>query len=96
METIINKLKESPLYNLSMANKELFHSNFIAWFGKKYPALFIELINKLLPNRYNWFDGGYNELRIEREYNHFDISVFKGQELKLVIENKVKSIPTKK
>ena len=97
MGTEIEKLKESPLYNLSMANKELFHSNFIAWFGKMYPTHFINLINKLLPEKENnWFDGNPNELRIEREYKHFDISVFKDKELKLVIENKVKSIPTKK
>jgi hypothetical protein len=97
MGTEFEKLKESPLYNLSMANKELFHSNFIAWFGKMYPTHFINLINKLLPEKENnWFDGNPNELRIEREYKHFDISVFKDKELKLVIENKVKSIPTKK
>ena len=53
MNDIIKNLKESPLYNLSLANKELFHSNFIAWFGEKYPTYFINLINKLLPEKEN-------------------------------------------
>ncbi len=97
MNDIIKNLKESPLYNLSLANKELFHSNFIAWFGEKYPTYFINLINKLLPEKENdWFAGNPDKLIIKREYNHFDISVFNGEKLKLVIENKVKSVPTQK
>ena len=87
----IKDLKESPLYNLSLVNKELFHSNFIAWFGKTYPAHFIELIEILLDKK-KWLDG--DKFDIRREFNHFDISVFEGENLKLVIENKVKSIPT--
>ena len=92
MENKIKDLKESPLYNLSLVNKELFHSNFIAWFGKTYPAHFIELIEKLLDNEKKWLDG--DKFDIRREFNHFDISVFEGENLKLVIENKVKSVPT--
>ena len=91
MENKIKDLKESPLYNLSLVNKELFHSNFIAWFGKTYPAHFIELIEILLDKK-KWLDG--DKFDIRREFNHFDISVFEGENLKLVIENKVKSIPT--
>lgn len=91
MENKIKDLKESPLYNLSLVNKELFHSNFIAWFGKTYPKLFIVLIEELLGGK-KWLDG--DKFDIRREFNHFDISVFEGENLKLVIENKVKSIPT--
>ena len=91
MENKIKDIKESPLYNLSLVNKELFHSNFIAWFGKTYPKLFIVLIEELLGGK-KWLDG--DKFDIRREFNHFDISVFEGENLKLVIENKVKSIPT--
>lgn len=31
--------KASLLFNLSLVNKELFHSNFIAWFGRICPRL---------------------------------------------------------
>ena len=88
-------MKESPLFNLSMANKELFHSNFIAWFGNNYKKEFINLINLLLgqgtwPYEIQKFD-------IDREYNHFDICIKDtNNKPRMIIENKVKSIPTKK
>lgn len=92
-DTLIN----SPLFNLSLANKELFHSNFIAWFGKLYPALFVKLVNTLLC-RERWAGGlDPHKMIIRREYKNFDISVFDNEESKvprLIIENKVKSVPT--
>ena len=92
-DTLIN----SPLFNLSLANKELFHSNFIAWFGKLYPALFVKLVNTLLCSE-QWAEGlDPHKMVIRREYKNFDISVFDNEESKvprLIIENKVKSVPT--
>ena len=64
MENKIKDLKESPLYNLSLVNKELFHSNFIAWFGKTYPKLFIVLIEGLLDGK-KWLDGDKFDIRRE-------------------------------
>ena len=93
----IKSLKKSPLFNLSLTNKELFHSNFIAWFGKLYPELFIQLISDLLGEN-KWADGvDAKKMDIRREYNNFDISVFDSEDSKvprLIIENKVKSVPT--
>lgn len=89
-------LKKSPLYNLSMANKELFHSNFIAWLGTSYPNVFKDVFSALLGNK--WPDN-LGQFTIKREYNHYDICVMEEKGLKtiprIVIENKVKSIPTK-
>jgi len=98
-KSIINSLKQSPLYNLSMANKELFHSNFLAWFGRVYPKLFHDFINDLLEDKYQGWDKGLedNTFHVEREFQHFDICVIdKDGRIRLVIENKIKSIPTKK
>lgn len=93
----IKGLKKSPLFNLSLTNKELFHSNFIAWFGKLYPEFFIQLISDLLGEN-KWADGvDAKKMDIRREYNNFDISVFDSEDSKvprLIIENKVKSVPT--
>ena len=90
-------LKNSPLYNLSMANKELFHSNFLAWLGTSYPCVFIDVFSKLL--KIKWPDD-LREFSIEREYKHYDISVIKKNDSnripRILIENKVKSVPTKK
>ena len=33
----VTSLKGSPLFNLSLASKELFHSNFLAWLCEAYP-----------------------------------------------------------
>ena len=87
-------LKSSPLYNLSMANKELFHSNFLAWLGARYPSVFENVFRKLLGNK--WPDD-LGEFTIEREYKHYDISVMGNNRPnipRILIENKVKSIPT--
>ncbi|MBR5822928.1 MAG: PD-(D/E)XK nuclease family protein [Paludibacteraceae bacterium] len=88
-------LTKSPLFNLSLANKELFHSNFIAWFGTMYPSYFISLINNISNPQTSL---NFNNIDIRREWNHFDISVFENKSSKtplLIIENKVKSVPTK-
>lgn len=96
---MIETLKNSPLFNLSLANKELFHSNYIAWFGKLYPGLFIELFNSLLGSD-KWAEGLQpDKMEIRREFRNFDISVFDNGDLqntkpRLIIENKVKSVPT--
>lgn len=92
----IKALKKSPLYNLSLANKELFHSNFIAWFGKECPDLFVKLMKMLIGTDNSWYkELDIANLDIRREYKHFDIAVLdrNGHE-RLIIENKVKSIPT--
>ena len=89
-------LELSPLFNVSLANKELFHSNFLAWLGETYPTLFLKLMSNVLGKKLEMS----TEIRIEREYHNFDIAVFEtGRDhgcLKLIIENKVKSIPSLK
>ena len=90
----IKKLKDSPLYNLSMANKELFHSNFLAWFGNIYKIEFNWLINQLL-GAGSWPDE-IQDYSIVREYKHFDICIKDScDNPRILIENKVKSVPTK-
>lgn len=92
LKAIAGELQKSPLYKLSLTNKELFHSNFIAWFGNEYPDQFIELIKLLLDKDELGWTG---KITIEREYNHFDIAVLDGSgNLCLVVENKIKRIPT--
>lgn len=91
IKNCVESLKKSPLYNLSMANKELFHSNFLAWFGNQYKNEFKVLMNKLLGTEVL----KDNNFSIEREYKHFDICVkVNGNEI-ILIENKVKSVPTR-
>lgn len=93
----INILKSSPLFNLSLVNKELFHSNFLAWFGREYDSLFKDLICGIGDNECQEWSKDLDGFSICREYKHFDLCVIdNNNNLRLIIENKVKSVPTKK
>lgn len=94
LDDIKKELNNSPMYNLSLTSKELFHSNLLAWLGNTQAtrAFFAEIIKELtgicLNPKDNW--------KVEREDKNFDLCVKKGKNYLLIIENKVKSIPKKK
>ena len=94
LTTIKKELNNSPMYNLSLTSKELFHSNLLAWLGnnKGTKAFFAEMIKELAGIRLNPNDNW----KVEREDKNFDLCVKDGDIYRLVIENKVKSIPRKK
>lgn len=91
-ESVEEALMASPLFQLSLSSKELFHSNFLYWLGKQYPRLFV-VICKAWGCSADWEDIGWH---IRREYKHFDLCVETGGQVVLVLENKVKSLPVKK
>jgi len=100
MENIIASLKSSPLFNLSLSSKELFHSNFIAWLIEIYPEeiwkIFSKYITDINPSQFK-----IKEKSVEREKNHIDImfdviNIENKKEIKVIIENKVKSLPYRK
>jgi hypothetical protein len=85
----IGVLKSSPLFNLSLASKELFHSNFLAWLCQEYPKLAFQLFAQYLKDPPTTCD----QVTAERERKNIDLWLtFSGVE-ELAIENKVKSIP---
>ncbi len=96
------KLQESPMFQLSLSSKELFHSNFLYWIWHISPAMFQYIITQL----YNSAEGTTQlnewpeEFDVLREHLNFDLCVTYGKEnhktakVWLVIENKVKSIPS--
>ena len=94
-KTVIEALKKSPMFQLSLSSKELFHSNFLYWIWNISPALFKDIINELLGHNSSktWPD----KYSVKREYNNYDLCVVDSIDtVKLVIENKVKSIPNLK
>lgn len=91
-ESVEEALMASPLFQLSLSSKELFHSNFLYWLGKQYPRLFVAIC-KAWGCSTDWEDSGWH---IRREYKHFDLCVETGGQVVLVLENKVKSLPVKK
>ena len=91
-DTRIKKLKESPLFNLSLASKELFHSNFLAWVVETYKK---DAIASLFPG----YKLEYERIEVLRERSNIDlIVVFYNKEKtigRIILENKVKSLPYK-
>ena len=95
------KIEKSPMFQLSLGSKELFHTNFLYWLWKAAPNAFWRIMGS--------FDIKADEkgsLVVKREWEHFDLSIVhetvkkkKGKDVKIVdnivavIENKVKSIP---
>ena len=64
-------LEKSPIFNLSMASKELFHSNMLYWISREYPFLFEAILKKLGIDTSLWpkYTTSY------REKDYFDLSI---------------------
>ena len=83
MNIFYQLLKDSPLFNLSLADKELFHSNFLAWLSEKSETrpLFIHCIKQLSKQKIglwvNDFEQNPGSYIIKREFNNFDLCILK-------------------
>lgn len=99
---MVKRLKTSPIFNMSLGSKELFHSNFLAWLTENYPSemanLFTDLINTYLINQsepsepilpYEVEEG----VRVKREERNIDLAITFDDDRRIIIENKVKSVP---
>ena len=91
-QELLNTLKNSLIYRMSLGSKELYHSNVWAWLIEKDPAFL------------GMFGFGEDVIkrvqRVGREEGNRDLSVYltsdeQGQEPIIIIENKLKSIPNK-
>lgn len=110
-DNAIEYLAKSPMFNLSLSSKELFHSNFLYWLSLINKNAFKGLIAGLLnTDDLEWGDNW----EVAREYKSFDLCIKdiskeladsnpedtneenkQKPNIYLVIENKVKSIPYK-
>lgn len=91
-----NELQQNPMFRLSMSSLELFHSNFLEWLFDIDHAAFLTCFGLKVNNSSTY--------TIEREYHLgtkedkewvTDIAVFENGNLILIIENKIKSTPSK-
>lgn len=97
LQDSINKLEKNPLFQMSLGSKELYHSNFLAWaLGLDNQMNFsIEFFKHLFRDKIE----GVNISKInppKREKMNIDlIFIFETDEttIRVVIENKVKSLP---
>ena len=96
VDILPNELQQNPMYRLSMSSLELFHSNFLEWLFDLDHEAFLKCFDPEFTNP--------AACTIEREYHlgtrHrkqwvTDIAVFKNGKMILIIENKIKSTPSK-
>jgi hypothetical protein len=87
---MINQLKASPLFNLSLSSKELFHSNLLSWFFEQNENLTLLFFSKKINRTFSKISS------IKRENRNLDLSIEFDNSYTVIIENKVKSIPNKK
>ena len=89
-------LRSNPMFRLSMSSLELFHSNFLEWLFDLDHEAFLKCFDLTF--------APSSTYTIEREYHLgtkedkewvTDIAVFKNGNLILIIENKIKSTPSK-
>jgi hypothetical protein len=92
-EKWIEQLSQSPLFQLSLSSKELFHSNFLAWLFTNYKQESSKVLRVFIDDNNN----NYTISNVKREEKNRDLTVYfqdkNGSAKKLIIENKVKSIP---
>lgn len=91
-QKLLNTLKNSLIYRMSLGSKELYHSNVWAWLIEKDPAFL---------GMFGFGDDVIKRVkRVGREEGNRDLSVYltpddSNQEPVIIIENKLKSIPNK-
>jgi hypothetical protein len=78
------------LFNFSLASKELFHSNFLAWLCELYPGLVGPIFARFTVGSCPSCD----QLKVLRERRNFDLTIEFPNGESLIVENKVKSIPS--
>lgn len=89
LSQIIEVLRGSPMFHLSLAAKELFHSNFLAWMCETYP----DSVGKLFALYLSEAPGTFTRVEAHRENHRVDITLKYENGQTLLIENKVKSLP---
>ena len=97
VDILPNELQQNPMYRLSMSSLELFHSNFLEWLFDINHEVFLECFGLTVDPSSTY--------TIEREYHLgiddagkqwvTDIAVFENGKMILIIENKIKSTPSK-
>lgn len=86
--TLCAALDQEPLFHMSLGSKELFHSNFLAWFADRFPEPAAAVFSP-------WSEPmpGAPAGRSKREAGHLDLVLHLPDLAPIVVENKVFSVP---
>ena len=86
LECLKKRLRENPIYNLSLGSRELFQSNFLAWLFETYPQMLEALTGR----------EQKTHVKVKREERNLDLIIdheLCGQVCSIVVEVKVKDAP---
>lgn len=105
MKAIVQELQENPMFKFSMSSLELFHSNFLEWLFHQNPSAFLKCfgIDVETDKEYTIQREctlGSDKVNDKKKKWITDIAVFakengNDEKLVLIIENKIKSLPSK-
>jgi hypothetical protein len=70
-EECVRSLRASPLFHFSLASKELFHSNFLAWLCETYPSLVGPLFARFTKSP----SASCDRLTVHREQRNTDLTI---------------------
>lgn len=78
VKKVVSDLKDNPVFRMSLASKELFHSNMLAWLLESRNAdglsdMAKELAKLFMPKQH--CENGYKVLTVLREKNHLDLII---------------------
>jgi hypothetical protein len=94
LASVVTELATDPLYQLSTAGQELFHTNMLFWLATQHPAESTPVWLRLGVDPPTT-DGPDPRGAIRREWRHIDLYVDAGMPgRKLVLENKILAIAT--
>ena len=88
IHSIAAALDEEPLARIMFGQRELFHSNLLAWFYEKLPVPADRVFDDLSPAA----DVGHPRAA-EREQDHIDLVLWRPDRQPIALENKVFALP---
>lgn len=88
LETICRDLQNEPLFHMSLGSKELFHSNFLAWFLTSFPEAAEDALGDLADAA-----PTSRSIRVLREKRDLDLVIELPGRQPIVIENKMFALP---
>lgn len=106
MKTLVQQLQENPMFKFSMSSLELFHSNFLEWLFNQNPSAFLICFGIDVKTDKDYtiqreYTLGSDKVNDKKKKWITDIAVFAKEngkdekKLVLIIENKIKSLPSK-
>ena len=96
VDILPNELQQNPMYRLSMSSLELFHSNFLEWLFDIDHEAFLKCFDLPVDNSSTYtIEREYHLGKKEKKQWVTDIAVFENGKMILIIENKIKSTPSK-